>query len=268
MLLADCHTHSNCSPDSTAPMMEMARGAVRAGLTTLCLTDHCDFLSLDGSHRTPEYDWTPVFQQRTAMLAEFGKKLDLPMGLEFGVGFLDADAAKKVLSQPELDFVIGTVHNLSEEAGGSDFYLGPYETEDDCYHALDDYFSSMIKLAQSEFYDVVGHLIYPLRYMTGNYDSPINLKRYTDQMEYILKLAVESGRGMEINTWKGKTIAEWLPVLKLYKYLRGEIITVGSDAHAPEPLGAGIKDAYAMMKDYGFRYATVYHGRKPDFYKL
>jgi len=268
MLLADCHTHSNCSPDGTVPMIEMARGAYQAGLTALCLTDHCDFLSLEGNQRTPEYDWAPILRQREAMLAAYGDKLDLPMGLEFGMGFLDADAAQKVLSEPQLDFVIGAVHNHSEAAGGADFYFGPYDTEDDCYHALDDYFSSVVKLAGSEFYDVLGHLIYPLRYMMGVYENPINLKRYTDRMEHGLKLAIDSGRGMEINTWKGKTIGEWLPVLKLYKELRGEIITVGSDAHAPEPVGFGVKDAYAMLKDHGFRYVAVYHGRKPDFHKL
>ena len=41
MILADCHTHSLCSPDSEAPMPAMAQRATELGLTTLCLTDHC-----------------------------------------------------------------------------------------------------------------------------------------------------------------------------------------------------------------------------------
>ena len=44
MILADCHTHSLCSPDSEAPMPAMAQRATELGLTTLCLTDHCDLL--------------------------------------------------------------------------------------------------------------------------------------------------------------------------------------------------------------------------------
>ena len=48
MFLADCHTHSKCSPDSNAPMLQMAQKAYEYGLNTLCLTDHCDLLSLEG----------------------------------------------------------------------------------------------------------------------------------------------------------------------------------------------------------------------------
>ena len=59
MFLADCHTHSLCSPDSNAPMLQMAQKAYEYGLHTLCLTDHCDLLSLEGE-RTLDYDWTPV----------------------------------------------------------------------------------------------------------------------------------------------------------------------------------------------------------------
>lgn len=37
MFLADCHTHSLCSPDSNAPMLQMAQKAYEYGLHTLCL---------------------------------------------------------------------------------------------------------------------------------------------------------------------------------------------------------------------------------------
>ena len=49
MFLADCHTHSRVSPDSNAPMVEMAKAAWEYGLDVMCLTDHCDLLSL-GAH--------------------------------------------------------------------------------------------------------------------------------------------------------------------------------------------------------------------------
>ena len=75
MILADCHTHSLCSPDSEAPMPAMAQRATELGLTTLCLTDHCDLLSLEGE-RTLAYDWAAVEQERKKMLDAFGTKLE------------------------------------------------------------------------------------------------------------------------------------------------------------------------------------------------
>ena len=267
MVLVDCHTHSSCSPDGNIPMVEMARKAYEYGLNTLCLTDHCDLLSLEGE-RTLTYDWAPVLAQRQVMLDAFGTKLNLPLGLEFGMGFLFPEAAAAILSQPGLDFVIGSAHNLREEAGGRDFYLLPYDTLEDCYRALNNYFESLLQLAAGDQYDVVGHIIYPLRYMQGDYPAPIDLDRYRDQIHEILRLAVESGRGIEVNTWKGQTLEAWRPILKMYKDLGGEILTVGSDAHATTPIGRGIREAYGLMEDCGFRYVAVYHQRKPDMLRL
>ena len=119
-----------------------------------------------------------------------------------------------------MDFVIGSCHNQDEKAGGTDFYLLPYDTLDQCYEALDNYFASMLQMAAAPYYDVVGHVIYPLRYMNGPYDTP-DLGRYRDQIREILRLAIDSGRGMEINTWKGQTLAQWIPLLQDYKELGG-----------------------------------------------
>ena len=265
-MFADCHTHSRVSPDSNAPMAEMAKQALQYGLDVMCLTDHCDLLSLEGE-RTLDYNWRAVLNERKLMLDAVGTRLDLPLGIEFGMAHLYPEAAEKILSQPGLDFVIGSCHNMDERDGGRDFFLLSYDTLEDCYRALDNYFISMQKMAAGPYYDVVGHVIYPLRYMNGPYDTP-SLARYRDQIREILRLAIESGRGIEINTWKGQTLAEWIPLLKDYKELGGEIITVGSDAHAPEPLGRGIKEAYQIMQDCGFRYGAVYHERKPEMFRL
>ena len=265
-MIADCHTHSRVSPDSNAPMVEMARQALAYGLDVMCLTDHCDLLSLEGE-RTLDYNWQAVLRERQTMLDAFGTRLDLPLGLEFGMAHLYPEAAEKILSQPGLDFVIGSCHNMDEKDGGRDFYLLSYDTLEDCYRALDNYFASMQKMAATPYYDVVGHVIYPLRYMNGPYETP-SLARYRDQIREILRLAIDSGRGSEINTWKGQTLAAWRPLLKDYKELGGEILTVGSDAHAPDPLGRGIREAYQLMQDCGFRYVAVYHQRKPELFRL
>lgn len=265
-MFADCHTHSRVSPDSNAPMVEMAKQALEYGLDVMCLTDHCDLLSLEGE-RTLNYDWQVVLRERKQMLDAFGTKLDLPLGIEFGMAHLYPEAAEKILSQPGLDFVIGSCHNMDEKDGGRDFFMLSYDTLDECYQALDNYFASMEKMAAAPYYDVVGHVIYPLRYMNGPYDTP-SLDRYRDQIRQILRLAIDSGRGIEINTWKGQTLEAWIPLLKDYKQLGGEIITVGSDAHAPAPLARGVREAYQIMQDCGFRYVAVYHQRKPEMFRL
>ena len=43
---------------------------------------------------------------------------------------------------------------------------------------------------------------------------------------------------------------------------------MGSDAHAPRNVARGIRDAYALIAEAGFRYVAVYARRKPAFIPL
>ena len=267
MYYADSHTHSNCSFDGNVPMWEMAAAARSAGLSELCITDHCDMLNEKGERRLT-YDWGPVLGQRERLLGLCGQSLELPMGLELSMSHIAPDAARRILAQPGLDFVIGSIHNHSEADGGADLYYGAYTGPTVCYKTLDDYFSSMELLAPLDTYDVLGHIIYPLRYMAHRDGQNISLDRYMERLGGILRCAAEHGHGIELNTWTGKTLEPWLPILRLYRQCGGEIVTVGSDAHIPEGVGKGISHAYDLLLDTGFHYVTVFRGRKPRFIKL
>lgn len=268
MYLADYHTHSCCSFDSEAPLLEEVDRAVRVGLRELCTTDHCDLIDADGK-RVYDLDWKPILTQYEQVRNTCGDKLELRLGLELGCAQADPECARKILSGAPLDFVIGSIHNLSLEQGGTDFYFIRYQSQQDCYDTLDDYISSMTKLVTLEdCYDVLGHIIYPLRYMKDAEGPPVTLDRYEESLREIFTHAVQAGRGIEVNTYCGRTLGEWLPVLKLYRACGGEILTVGSDAHVAENIGKGAKEALQLMEEAGFRYQTVYQGRVPQFIKL
>lgn len=264
MYLMDYHTHSHLSPDADFPLEEMASAALAAGLKELCITDHYDTLTLDGKRSGP-YDWAPAVEQFHRVRDAFRGRLTLRLGVEFGSGHLD-DAALRT-APPELDFVIGSLHNWSEAKGGEDFYCGVYDNAALCRATLDDYFASMAALAPLPVYDVLGHIIYPLRYMVRD-GQRVSLDPWMDLMGDILKVVIQSGRGIEVNTYNGRTLAEWKPVLDLYRALGGEIVTTGSDAHFPENVGKGIPAANDLLRDCGFRYLAAYEGRKVEFVKL
>lgn len=265
MYLIDYHTHSKLSPDADFPLVEMADAAVRAGLNELCITDHYDTVTLEGAPSGP-YDWSPAVAQFLEAREAFQGKLRLRLGLEFGSGHLDGGALAG--APGELDFVIGSLHNRSAALGGVDFYCGPYDSPQVCYETLDDYFTSMEALAPLDVYDVLGHVIYPLRYMRDRDGQDVSLERYMPRIREILKTVVQSGRGIEVNTYIGRTLGDWKPVLELYKEVGGEIVTTGSDAHMPENVAKGIREACALLRDAGFRYLAAYEGRKPQFVKL
>ena len=156
--------------------------------------------------------------------------------------------------------MISSLHNLSPELGGEDFFYFSYDSAETCRWVLDDYFSSMLCLVElPETYDVLGHIIYPLRYMPRE----ISLAPWWDSIDTVLRRVVETGRGIELNTHCGKTIEPWRPILECYRAHGGELITVGSDAHFPERVGLGIPAAYALLKETGFRYVTTYDRHTP-----
>ena len=180
MFLSDYHSHSLVSFDGEASMSAMARAALDAGLNELCITDHCDFLDQDGIPvRT--YDWDKALDQfDEAEFFQYRDNFALRLGLELGMPHLDPAAAERICAQPWLDFVLGSVHNLSPARGGGDFYYVDYSTAAACREALDDYFSSLSLLAESDFYDVLAHIIYPLRYMSPA-DGPVTLEGFEDR---------------------------------------------------------------------------------------
>ena len=57
-------------------------------------------------------------------------------------------------------------------------------------------------------------------------------------------------------------------ILKLYKELGGEIITIGSDAHRSEHIGYQIPFIQTILKDIGFQHICTFDKMKPSFHKL
>ena len=121
-------------------------------------------------------------------------------------------------------------------------------------------------------YSIYGHLDYAVRYCPSG-ESAFRFSDYADVFEAILKTIIEHGKGIEINTgslYKNMTYAHPHPsILKLYKELGGEIITVGSDAHIPKYIGYDF-ETYArdILTETGFQYYCTYNHMKPVFHKL
>lgn len=265
MFLGDLHTHSLCSPDGAFSMLEMARAAREAGLTYLCITDHCDLLDLTGTF-TPHHDWTPGRAAFAQAKSGLPAGLELSMGVELGEAYEDPDAARAILAAaPELDLVIGSAHNFHAIMGKQDFYNADYQSMDMCHAALDDYLSSLDTLAGlPDCYDTLAHILYPLRYMRqAGQDISLAQGDYPDRLAVILGKVAEAGKALEINTWRGQTVDEWEPLLRQFKDLGGEYVTVGSDAHHTRDVGAGVQAAHDLMKACGYRYTAVYKKRKP-----
>ncbi|MBC8535301.1 histidinol-phosphatase HisJ family protein [Feifania hominis] len=254
--------HTEESFDGSYKADDMLRAAVTAGMRAVALTDHCDLGSpafydpfdIDVKRQRRKYD---------AVAPLFADRLDVRFGLELGQPNQQPEKAEQILRETEFDFVIGSLHNLR---GERDFYFLDYHSLD-VPALLSRYFDELIEMVEQDF-DVLGHLSYPWRYLSeAGMKQP--WENYEEQIRLIYRRLIETGRGIEINTSglrmsMGVTMPD-LPLVRLYRELGGEIVTIGSDAHEPAHVGSGIRRGAALAREAGFSHIALYRGRKPQF---
>lgn len=132
------------------------------------------------------------------------------------------------------------------------------------------YYEEMLNLVNHyQDYSVLGHMDLIVRYdEQGVYPFP-KVKPY---VEKILRRVIRNGKGIEFNTsFHRYGLADTTPsreILQLYRELGGRIITLGSDSHRPEHLGAYIREGKEVLKSLGFKEFCTYEGMEPVFHSL
>ncbi|MBR2044853.1 MAG: histidinol-phosphatase HisJ family protein [Agathobacter sp.] len=267
MNLYDMHIHTHFSGDSQADSYAIAQKALELGLAGICFTDHLD---IDYKEEPGLFDLDiPAYKKEILSLKENLKnKLDIGWGIELGLQPYLAAENQKIITKNRFDFVIGSTHVVKQ----IDIYYPAYyegRKEEDCYR---EYFEETLKNAQSNVdFDVYGHLDYVVRY-GPNKNQYYSYEKYADIIDEILRTLIAKGKGLELNTAGFKYgLGHAHPtteILKRYKELGGEIITLGSDGHAPEQIAWDFEKAPSILEEAGFKYFTVFHNRKAEFKKI
>ncbi len=265
--LYDMHMHTHFSGDSEASSFSLAQKAIDLGLAGICFTDHLDI----DYKETPglfDLDISSYQKEISQVKMQFSDKLDINWGIELGLQPYLAEQNAKIIKENPFDFVIGSTHVIKQV----DIYFPPYyegRKEDDCYL---EYFEETLKNAQSNVdFDVYGHLDYIVRY-GPNKNKYYSYKKFADIIDDILRTLISKGKGIELNMAGFKYglghAHPTMDTLKRYKELGGEIITIGSDGHAPEQIAWEFEKAPEILKEAGFDYFTTFKNRKPIFRKL
>ncbi len=265
--LWDMHIHSQFSGDSNTPQEEMIDAAKQLGLGGLCFTDHLDI----DYPNDPELFLLdlPNYVSSVLTLQEKQKEIiPVRLGVELGLQPHLAKLHTDILEQYPFDFVIGSSHVVHGfDPYYSEFYVE--RKEEDCYR---EYFESILEnIAAFDGFDVYGHIDYVVRYGPTRNENYV-WSQYQDVIDEILKQLIEKGKGIEVNTGGFKYgLGHPNPteeILKRYRELGGEIVTVGSDAHESKHVAYDFKKVSSILIDAGFSYFTVFKERKPEFFKL
>lgn len=271
-ITADFHLHTCHSGDSSAPMEAMILQGMARGLDTMCFTEHNDFEYPD----TPQGIPGSIFLLNTdsylydflSCKEKYAGQIKLLFGVEMGLQAQLMSQDASFAKSRGFDFIIGSSHLCN---GKDPSYLPFYEgrTQKEAYG---EYFLSILEnIKKHSDFDVYGHLDYVVRYGPDR-DKNYSYEEYSDIFDEILKLLIEKGKGIEINTGglpKGlRDLHPCRGILKRYRQLGGEIVTIGSDAHDTHRIAADFDKAADALLDCGFRYYTVFEKRKPSFRRI
>lgn len=271
LLTADCHLHSSFSGDSETPMEEMIRKGISLGLKTMCFTEHQDFDYPDSPEGPGSIFLlnTDSYLYDLARLKEkYAGQIRLLFGVELGLQPEVMRQNAVYARSYDFDFIIGSSHVCH---GKDPYYPAFYEGRSENQAYLE-YFESILEnIRKFSNFDVYGHLDYVVRYGPDR-DRNYSYEKYKDVLDAILELLLEKEKGLELNTGGLKSgMRDFHPcadILKRYRELGGEIITVGSDAHDAEHLAGHFDRAAEALKACGFRYYTVFEKRVPEFVRL
>lgn len=281
---ADYHVHTEYSDDSAYEMEQVVRDAIERGIDELCFTDHVDYgIKRDwdepgeliyrvGGSGEPDamvlnnVDYPKYVAQIRELQKKYGDRISIKLGLEFGMQAHTIDRYEKLFARYPFDFIILSVHEVEDkEFWNQDFQKGRSQQE---YNER--YYEELLYLVKHYHnYSILGHVDLITRYdEVGIYP----FEKVKPVITEILKTVIADGKGIEVNTsshrYGLKDLTPSRDILRLYRELGGRIITIGSDSHKPEHLGAYIDDTKQELRALGFTEFCTFDQMKPVYHPL
>jgi histidinol-phosphatase (PHP family) len=258
-LPADYHMHTPLCRHATGTPTAYTAHAVRLGLTEIGFSDHSPMLEDNFDDWRMRNDQLDEYVAQVRQAQRDYPQLTIRLALE--VDFLPDRIGwiRELATRHPWDYFIGSVHYI---AGGWDID-SPFKRElwDRC--DVDavwmEYFDRLTLAAASGLFEIIGHADLPKKF--GHRPK----RDLTPLIAGFLDACRATDTAVELNTaGLRKDCREIYPsraILEL-AHSKGVAITFGSDAHAPEGVGADFAAAITLAKDVGFTQCRRFAGRK------
>ena len=260
-MLADYHLHTNASDDSKMTMESYVKQAIELGFDEICFTDHVEYAMKNKIVRN-EVDY---YQNYLDLMENFDENLTVKFGAEFGIQRDNIDFYNEFFEKYPFDFILLSCHTVDN----FELYDGTYQKGKTQQEYNEAYYEQLLYVVKNyKKYSVLAHLDLIKRYDK----SPYPFEKTYPFVYEILKQVVADGKGLEINTSSFRyNIGDLTPsveILKLFKELGGEIITIGSDSHVLSHFGKYIKEVRTQLLDLGFKYFYTFEKMNPIRHSL
>ncbi|MBN2307199.1 histidinol-phosphatase [Candidatus Peregrinibacteria bacterium] len=269
-MLIDYHIHNHFSPDSESDTRKIVKKALERGIREICITNHPELH--DPKTGKDIFDLKKakkIFRQIKEEIREIQKEypqIKIGFGMEMGYHKGWMQNLKKLIEEADLDFVLGSVHVVSDVIISSHLFADDLYSKTDEETAYGIYFKNMKELVQWGHIDVIAHFDICKKFGHKFY-GPFQPEKYKNQILPILKLMKTKGIGLELNTkcmknrckeiFPHPTILRWAAEIGL------EHFTIGSDAHKASEVGRCFNEALRIAKKAKIRTLSTYQKRKP-----
>ncbi|MBN2247254.1 MAG: histidinol-phosphatase HisJ family protein [Coriobacteriia bacterium] len=264
--MIDCHVHTWRCRHATGTPVEYVRAAAERGISVLTFTEHlplapdlADRVPGAARYAMPESE-LPLYIAEIAEAATLGSSLGVEVlcGIEVDAVPIARPYAREMLAQHSFDVVLGSVHFIDDWAFDDPSLRDGYDvwSPDALWER---YFGDVLDAARAGLADVMAHVDLVKKFGVWPSGPADGMYRET------ASALAEAGVAVEVNTaGLRKPCQEIYPGAALLRALReaGVPVTIGSDAHTPDEVGAGGAEALAALGDAGFRSVVVFSGRE------
>jgi len=271
--MIDYHIHPDFSPDAVGSIRDFCARADELGLEEICFTTHFEpdperdgyeSVIVRGETRSVSTDWAKHYLEDIALGQEQFPQLRVRAGVELGYEMGVEGRIADFLDRYRFDYVLGAIHCLehvaisgSKEIERMKALIAPKGPE----YVAGRYFDYLQAAVGSRLFDCIAHLDiyrkYVLPLWAGTPAIAVFDRVVGERMGPALEYMAENKVGIEVNTSALRRGEEepypgW-GIIRLAKRAGVEPFTIGSDAHRPEDLGAGLEDTAARLAELGIR---------------
>jgi histidinol-phosphatase (PHP family) len=189
---------------------------------------------------------------------------DLRLGIEADFIPGAEDRMANLLDAHDFDYVVGSVHFLSDHALDMDDY-SVWNTGRDPEEIWRGYFRALGEAARSGLFDILAHPDLVKVWGSNRRDRPLpegDLRRY---YELALDGIAESGVAIEVSTAGLRKHAQEIypaPAFLQMCVEAGAPVALSSDAHRPEDVGASYDQALELLSSAGVQELCVFEHRR------
>lgn len=245
-------------------MAAQCASAVAKGLPEIGFSDHFDLHPLDecsGYFKLTEWA-AEIDRVRT----EFADRLIVRAGIEVGEPHIYRAETQALLEQYPFDYALGSLHWV-----GNEIVFDPAYFQRPADEAFGLFFEELERMTRAGGFDILSHFDVVVRTglpVYGEYDP----RRYATVIRAVLNNCIERGIALDINSQglrgRCQLLTPSVEILKWYVELGGERVTLGSDAHKPEHIGADLDAALQAAQAAGLKYVTQFERREARFVKI